>query len=384
MPDHETYFSGRRIIVTGGVGSVGREIVKRLLALDVARIRVIDNNESGLFEMETAYRGEGRVEFFHCDICDEREMSRTFSNMDACFHAAALKHVPSCERSPFSAVNVNILGCEIVGRAALANGLDKVIFTSSDKAVNPTNVMGTSKLMGERLFTAMNFLRRSESTTKFACTRFGNVLGSNGSVVPLFAQQIASGGPVTLTDERMTRFVMTNAQAADLVIESMALALGGEVFITKMPVLRIPDLAREMRALLAPLADRTPEEIEIAVTGPRPGEKLWEELSTEEESTRILEGDRFLAVLPAGMTREERQGYSYPGIGMEPSTAIYHSDRLAPMGAAGIRELLLSPGVLPDAIRARLEARDDTAWTTGTSNTLRRVRPVAARQLATG
>ncbi|WP_394155576.1 polysaccharide biosynthesis protein [Loktanella salsilacus] len=341
------FFSGQRVIVTGGTGSVGAEIVRRLLCLDVASVRVIDNNESALFDMETAYRAEPRVEFFHCDICDEREMMRTFSNMDLCFHAAALKHVPSCERSPFSAVNVNINGCETVGRVALANGLKKVIFTSSDKAVNPTNVMGTSKLMGERLFTAMNFLRHSENHTLFGCTRFGNVLGSRGSVVPLFAQQIAKGGPVTLTDNRMTRFVMTLQQSADLVIESMALAKGGEVFITKMPVLRIHDLARVMIDLLAPLSGYKPADIAMEEVGSRPGEKLWEELSTDEESARILEGERFLAVLPAGHTREQRQNYAYEGIKMESSEVVYHSDREAVMNDAAIRDMLMEPDVLP-------------------------------------
>ncbi|MFQ6551593.1 polysaccharide biosynthesis protein [Aestuariibius insulae] len=340
--------------MTGGVGSVGREVVRQLLRLDVALVRVVDNNESGLFDMEGLYDGEPRVEFFHCDICDEREMQRTFSNMDLCFHAAALKHVPSCERSPFSAINVNILGCEIVGRVALANGLEKVIFTSSDKAVNPTNVMGTSKLMGERLFTAMNFLRNSESRTSFACTRFGNVLGSRGSVVPLFSHQIEAGGPVTVTDERMTRFVMTMEQSADLVIESMALAKGGEVFITKMPVLKITDLAQSMIDLLAPITDQNPSDIKIKFTQPRPGEKLWEELSTDEESGRLLEGEKFLIVLPAGHTQEQRKQYVYEDMQLEASDKVYHSDREAPMGRDEIRDLLGEPDVLPSHLRASL------------------------------
>ena len=350
----EDSFAGKRIVVTGGVGSVGRAIVEQLRATDAALIRVLDNNESGLFEMEGEFAADHRLDFYHCDITDEREMRRTFADMDLCFHTAALKHVPSCERSPFSAVSVNVLGCEVVGRVALAQGLEKVLFTSSDKAVNPTNVMGTSKLMGERLFTAMNFLRGKNARTLFTCTRFGNVAGSRGSVVPLFCRQIAAGGPVTVTDERMTRFVMTMEDAAALVIESMALARGGEVFITKMPVLRIVDMAHVMVEMLAPLHGLDPADVPITYTRPRPGEKLWEELSTDEEGARILEGERFLVVTPALATAEERARYAYDGVELAPSSIIYHSDREAAMDAGAIRAFLLRPGVLPDHLRDRL------------------------------
>jgi len=346
-----SFFSGKRIVVTGGVGSVGAELVAQLLAFDVNLVRVIDNNESALFDMEQHYRAEKRVEFFHCDICDEREMMRTFAEMDLCFHAAALKHVPSCERSPFSAVNVNILGCEVVGRAALANNLQKVLFTSSDKAVIPTNVMGTSKLMGERLFTAMNFLQARGSHTVFASTRFGNVLGSRGSVVPLFCRQIAEGGPVTVTDARMTRFVMTLQEAALLVIESMAHAIGGEVFITKMPVLRIQDLAAALIDRVAPLHGLSPDAMKIAYSGARPGEKLWEELSTDEEARRILESERFLVVLPATSTEMERARYVYHDLDMSRSSIIYHSDQEPKMDRAMITAFIERPGVLPEALR---------------------------------
>lgn len=349
MIDVKTFFAGKRVVVTGGVGSVGAEIVAKLIDLGAELVRVVDNNESGLFDMEMAYAGYRNIEFYLADITDEREIERTFSNMDVCFHSAALKHVPSCERSPFSAVNVNIEGCQVVGRAAIRAGLDRVIFTSSDKAVNPTNVMGTTKLMGERLFTAMNFLRASSTKTKFACTRFGNVLGSRGSVVPLFADQIARGGPVTLTDDRMTRFVMTMSDAADLVIESMVLAKGGEVFITKMPVLRISDLARVMIAKLASAYGHDPATMESKVIGARPGEKMWEELSTDEEADRLLEGENFLIVLPAGHTRSQRaQTYAYDEIEIAPSNIVYHSNHQPAMGDDEIGAMLLREAVLPD------------------------------------
>jgi FlaA1/EpsC-like NDP-sugar epimerase len=239
----------------------------------------------------------------------------------------------------------------VVGRVAQTQGLEKVVFTSSDKAVNPTNVMGTSKLMGERLFTAMNFLTNSPAPTIFSSTRFGNVLGSRGSVVPLFVQQIAAGGPVRVTDERMTRFVMTLSEAADLVIDSMILAHGGEVFITKMPVLRISDLARVMINRLAPLYGYDPKSIGIEIIGSRPGEKLWEELSTDEEANRLLETDKFLIVMPAGHTAEQRhQKYVFERIDARPSNVIYHSDRESVMSDDQIWALLIKEGVLPATV----------------------------------
>jgi len=348
------FFKGQRVIVTGGVGSVGSEIVRKLSKLDVATIRVIDNNESGLFDMEQQYRDDPRVEFFLADITDEREMRRTFSGMDYCLHLAALKHVPSCERSPFAAVSVNIQGVELVGRVSVENGLKKVVFTSSDKAVNPTNVMGTSKLMGERLFTAMNFLSSSKSRTLFSSTRFGNVLGSRGSVVPLFANQIANGDAVTVTDERMTRFVMTKGQAADLVLESMVMAKGGEIFITKMPVLKITDLAKVMIKALAPLSNRQSDDVELKITSPRPGEKLWEELSTDEEASRLQEGDDFLVGTPSGHTPEQRQKYKYSEMATFESDRVYHSDRESLMNEGEILAMLKEPDVLPEDVRQKL------------------------------
>jgi FlaA1/EpsC-like NDP-sugar epimerase len=347
MMNVNAFFRGKKVVVTGGVGSVGREIVEQLAKLEVESIRVLDNNESGLFDMEQAYGHDPRLEFYHCDVCDEREMMRTFTDMDLCFHAAALKHVPSCERNPFGAVSVNIGGVETVIRSAIENGLEKVLFTSSDKAVNPTNVMGTSKLMGERLFTAANFLRSRRHRTVFSSTRFGNVAGSRGSVIPLFCDQIRRGGPVTLTDERMSRFVMPIGDAARLVIDSIALARGGEVFITKMPVLNISDLAQRLIARVAPLHGHDPANIPITITGGRPGEKLWEELSTDEESRRMLENERYLVVLPALATASVRDTFQYEGMGMQKTSIAYHSDKEVKMTAQEIDSFLDLPDVLP-------------------------------------
>jgi FlaA1/EpsC-like NDP-sugar epimerase len=187
-----------------------------------------------------------------------------------------------------------------------------VVFTSSDKAVNPTNVMGTSKLMGERLMTAANGLQQSGGCM-FLSTRFGNVLGSNGSVIPLFHQQIRNGGPITLTHPDMTRFIMSIEEAVRLVIDSAGMACGGEVFVTKMPVARIEDLAVVMRDEIAPMYGFRPDDIPIEVTGPRPGEKMFEELMSEEETRRAIELERYFSVLPTFRGWKSDVAYEYEG-----------------------------------------------------------------------
>ena len=350
-PQAMSFFEGSVAVVTGGVGSVGSELVRQLLQLGVKEVRALDNNESALFETEQEYLHEPRFKAFHADIVSEWEMLRVFSGADYIFHAAALKHVPSCERSPFSAVDTNIIGIQSAIRAAQQNRVKKVLFTSSDKAVNPTNVMGATKLMGERLFSAANFMAVGPSSnTVFSSTRFGNVAGSRGSVIPLFLNQIRAGKAVTLTDERMTRFIMSQQQAAALVIESMVHARGGETFITKMPVLRIADLARVMINTLAPLFGHRPAAIPVKITGSRPGEKLWEELSSDEESRRILEGDRYLCVLSATHNTIEQGEDLYASLGLKRSSCIYNSEYEPKMSDEEILEFLLQDGILPKDI----------------------------------
>ena len=353
-PESVSFFAGKQIIVTGGGGSVGTELVEQLLTFPVAYIRVIDNNETALFNLSEHLRESNRCEVLYCDVRDEYEVNRTFSGMDYCFHAAALKHVPSCERSPFSAVQTNIIGTQQVIRAALRNHLSHVLITSSDKAVNPTNVMGTSKLMAERLFTAANSLSEGSHRCIFSSTRFGNVAGSQGSVVPLFCNQMRLGRDITLTHASMTRFIMTLADAGRLVIESMAWSIGGEIFITKMPVVAIKDLARVMVQLIAPCYGRKPAEVKISEIGPRPGEKMWEELNTDEEVRRTYDLGKYLVVLPALRGPEANRDYTYREQPLRPCEKIYHSANETLMSDAEIEALLLRPGVLPADVRHRL------------------------------
>ncbi len=340
------FFETRRVLVTGGCGTVGKELVKQLVVdYSVKDLIVLDNNESELFYLSELYREHSNVQFFLADIRDQCALSRKMEGVDIVFHTAAFKHVILCEQVPFEAVQTNILGVENIIRAAVAAGVKEVIFTSSDKAVNPTNVMGTSKLMGERLITAAN-VEYKDSGCIFTSTRFGNVLGSRGSVIPIFKEQIKKGGPITLTHERMTRFIMSIEQSVHLVIDSAMLAQGGEVLVTKMPVLRIKDLAEVMIEELAPSFGRKPEDIEIEIIGCKPGEKLYEELMTGEETGRALELEKYFVIKPSIMKRFKNVEYDYKNVVSSVVTNPYNSSSETAMSKREIRDFLVSSKLL--------------------------------------
>jgi FlaA1/EpsC-like NDP-sugar epimerase len=301
-------FNEKSILITGSCGTIGSELVEQLLnnpKYNPKEVIGIDNNESALFFQDNLFINDHRASFFVTDIRDKSELYNKMRGVDIVIHAAALKHVILCERSPEQAVKTNITGVQNIIDSANYNGVEIVIFTSSDKAVNPTNVMGTTKLMGERLMTAANSSKR-ENGPIFSSTRFGNVLGSNGSVVPIFRNQILQGGPVTLTDKNMTRFIMSVEEAAELVLNSILEAKGGEVFVTKMPVIRIKDLA------LAMIDKLSLGEVKITEIGSKPGEKLYEELMSDEETKRAIELGKFFSVLPAfrGVYSDIKYNYS--------------------------------------------------------------------------
>ena len=309
--DYKSFFKGRRVAITGSVGSVGKSLVHELMQCDLEGLVLIDNNESGLYE-QVVDLNDPRVTPRLLDICDQDGLTRAFSFVDYVIHAAAFKHVPLCETEPQSAVRNNIVGTQSVIDSALSAGVKKVLYTSSDKAVNPTNVMGISKLMGERLITAAN-LTKSPAGTVFASTRFGNVLGSRGSVFPIFHEKIMNGKSLTLTHPEMTRFMMTQEESAQLVLQSLAQFEGGEIFVTKMPVFNIKDFADMMIECFAEKAGREKSDIAIEDIGVRPGEKLYEELTTGEEVPRTYEIDDFFVVLPSGTVHENLFDYSkYP------------------------------------------------------------------------
>lgn len=277
----------KTILVTGAAGSIGSEIVRQLLLFCPAKIIVVDQAESALYELEFEIKHKipacTVVQVLIADITDKHRMRDIFKKTKPqfVFHAAAYKHVPLMENNPYEAVKVNVLGTKNMADLAAEMGVEKFVMVSTDKAVNPTNVMGATKRLAEMYTQSMN--HTAGIRTKFIATRFGNVLGSNGSVIPLFKKQIESGGPVTVTHPEITRYFMTIPEACQLVLEAASMGRGGEVFVFDMgESVKIVDLAKKMILLSGLIVDK---DIKIEYSGLRPGEKLYEELLNTDEST---------------------------------------------------------------------------------------------------
>ncbi|MDO6605149.1 polysaccharide biosynthesis protein [Arenibacter palladensis] len=271
------------IFVTGGAGSIGSEIVRQLCKYNYKSLIIVDQAESALYDLQQELKRNNHVNLIPivADIRDKNRMSNLFQEYkpNLVFHAAAYKHVPLMEYNSYEAIKVNVAGTKLIVDLSLDNNVDKFIFVSTDKAVNPTNVMGATKRIAEMYISCM----QQERKTKFITTRFGNVLGSNGSVIPLFKKQIEKGGPLTVTHKDITRYFMTIPEASQLVLEAGAMGEGGEIFIFDMgESVKIFDLAKNMIKLSGL---RYPEDIDIKITGLRPGEKLYEELLANGENT---------------------------------------------------------------------------------------------------
>lgn len=311
MMRKDNFYKDKAILVTGGVGSIGSEIVKILLKNDPNVIRILDINETKLFEFEEELDSD-KIRTLIGDVRDKDRLIKALEDIDIVFHAAALKHVPLCEYNPFEAVKTNVNGTQNLIDAALEEGVEKMITISTDKVANPINVMGATKLLAERLTTSANKYK-GERETVFSVVRFGNVLNSRGSILPMIKKQIKTGGPVTLTDPDMTRFVMSIEEASKLVMKAAQLARGGEIFILKMPALKIKDLIDVIIEELSPKYGYVPEEIEIKNIGKRAGEKLYEELMTKEETFHTEEiGEMFVVFSEESFEEEENNlGYSH-------------------------------------------------------------------------
>jgi FlaA1/EpsC-like NDP-sugar epimerase len=305
-------FENKNILIIGGTGSVGRTLLSKLLSLNPNVVRVFSRDEFKQFEIEhdlllfSLYEnghkipGVNKVRFLIGDVRDKDRVSRAMEGIDIVFNVAAMKHVPACEYNPFEAVKTNVIGVQNVIECALKLGVETVVYTSTDKAASPTNTMGATKLLAERIMSAAQFTR-GPSRTKFATVRFGNILMSRGSVLPLFIEQSKKGKPLTLTDPLMTRFVMTKERAVELILKAAQISLGGETFVLKMPVVKMGDVARGVGEFYG--NDR------IEVIGKRPGEKLYEELMTEEESMRALEFDEMFGILPFFGEKEDYENF---------------------------------------------------------------------------
>lgn len=291
----------RKILVTGA-GSVGRNLVSRFLEEEAGVIRILENDETRLSKAKEKFKDK-RCRFLMGDIRDKERVSRAMEDIDIVVHTAAMKHVDISEYNPFEAVKTNVIGLQNIVDASIDNDVNELVFTSSDKAVYPANTMGATKLVGEKLFSAGN-AHKGERDITFSSVRFGNVINSSQSVIPVFKRQIKDQGQIELTNENMTRFFLTFDEVSDLIIDSLKMAEGGEIFVRKMRAMRIEDLADAIVDLYAPQVGKNPEDIQKKIIGRRPGETLHEHIMTEKEAERALENGKTYAIPPDKSTRK--------------------------------------------------------------------------------
>ena len=290
-------FENKKILVTGGTGCIGSEIVRSLLAYKPKVVRIFSNDEDSTFGMMQELGGRSNVRFLVGDVRDKERLSLAMEDIDIVYHAAALKHVPLCEYNPFEAIKTNVMGTQNVIEAAFSNDVNRVINISTDKAVNPVNTMGATKLLAEKLMIDANEGKGLKKTI-FSCVRFGNVLFSRGSVIPLFEEQIKQKKPITITDPNMTRFVMSVSSTVGLVFKATIMAKGGEVFILKMPVVKLGDLTDVVIEKYSEKYGYKKKDIEKKSIGSRAGEKIFEELMTETEAKMAFETGEMLIIPP--------------------------------------------------------------------------------------
>jgi UDP-N-acetylglucosamine 4,6-dehydratase len=295
----QSFLHGKRILITGGTGSIGESLARKAISDGAKLIRIFSNDENGLYEMESEYGNHKNIEFIIGDVYNEETVSEIVKGIDIIFHAAALKHVDRCELFPLEAINVNIMGTKNIVKASIDQNVKKMILISTDKAVNPIGVMGATKLLGEKLISAE---ASRKSNTIFTSVRFGNVFHTRGSILPRIEKQIAKGGPITLTDTKMKRFFMTKDDAVNLIVSATTLAKGGETFVLKMPLVRLEDLFESMKEILSLKNGYKPSQIKTKIIGSRPGEKFTEYLLTEFEMEKVLETKDFFIIPPLNVS----------------------------------------------------------------------------------
>jgi|SRR3989344_6797851 len=300
------FIKDKVILVAGGTGSIGSEIVRKLLRCPVRQVRVFSRDEykQFMFEKELKNEPEGRVTFLIGDIRDRERVFLAVEGVDMIFNVAAMKHVHLCGFNPFEAVKTNVVGTQNLVEAARFNNIMKYVHVSTDKAAMPVNVMGATKLLAEKIVISAEQYKGANRKTVFSVVRFGNVFASRGSVAPLFIEQIKNGGPVTLTHSEMTRFMMSIPQAAELVLKAALYSKGSELFILKMPVMRILDMAKAMIEIISPKYGIDPKMIKIEVVGKRDGEKIYELLMTDEEAEDVYENEDMFCI-----TKRPQKGF---------------------------------------------------------------------------
>lgn len=328
-------FNNKVLLITGGTGSFGNAVLKRFLNTGIREIRIFSRDEKKQDDMRKHYHNS-KIKFYIGDVCHERSLVQVMRGVDYVFHAAALKQVPSCEFHPMQAVRTNVLGGENVLNVAIASGVKRVVCLSTDKAVYPINAMGTSKAMMEKVMVATS--RSLDDTDTVICgTRYGNVMGSRGSVIPLFVQQVLDGKPITITDPTMTRFMMTLEDSIDLVLYAFKNGSNGDIFVQKAPAATVETLATAILELM----DKRGHP--ISVLGSRHGEKLNESLLSKEECACAADMGEYFRVPPDGRdlnyTKFVEQGK--PRITLALHQEDYNSSNTARLDVEGMKKLLL-------------------------------------------
>lgn len=325
----------KTILITGGSGSWGNELTKQILEkYNPRKILIYSRGEMKQWEMKKKFGNHPKLKFIIGDVRDFRKIQMASKGVDLIFHLAALKHVPICEENPNETVLTNIIGTQNVISAAIENSVESVVHISTDKAVDPLNLYGITKSCAERLIIAANIAAKN---IKFVCVRGGNVLGTNGSIVPLIKEQILTKEKVTLTDDRMTRFFLNLDEAIKLVFKSLETSIGGEIFVMKMPSAKIIDL---MEVMIQELSDKN---IPIEKIGIRPGEKIHEVLVSRYSSRRVIEEEKYFIILPLINIPNLKEYYANRNFKIETE---YSSDKARQLNKEEIKEMLKKEGWL--------------------------------------
>jgi UDP-N-acetylglucosamine 4,6-dehydratase/5-epimerase len=335
-------FEDRTLLITGGTGSFGNAVLDRFLLTPFAEIRIFSRDEKKQEDMRIRLRND-RVKFLIGDVRDYESVESALRGVDYVFHAAALKQVPSCEFYPMEAMRTNVMGADNVMRAAIAHGIRKCVVLSTDKAVYPINAMGLTKAMMEKVMIARSRQCDPERTVLCA-TRYGNVMASRGSVIPLFLRQIQAGEPLTVTDPMMTRFLMTLEESVDLVLYAFTRAEAGDIFVQKAPASTVGDLAVALRELLG-------RSNELRVIGTRHGEKLYESLVSREEMARSVDLERYYRI-PADSRDLNYDKYFVDGETKISGIADYTSHNTVRLGLSDIKLMLLKLSLVNEAMHA--------------------------------
>ena len=330
-------FENKKILITGGTGSLGRALTKRLLTEKVNQITIFSRNENKQVTMQYEFN-DNRLKFLIGDIRDLSRIQRALEGIDIVFHAAALKHVPVVEHNPLEAINTNVIGSRNVLEASISENVDVVVGVGTDKAVSPLNTYGVTKLLMEKLFTtASNYLDIDKHKTKFISLRYGNVLGSSGSVIPKFIQQIKSKQKITITDPEMTRFSITMDEALDFILDSAMSGKGSEVFIPKLRAYKIDDVKTALQELISNTGD---ERIPV-----RQGDKFHETLINPDEMRTTLESESKYVILPKEISDEEMKKH-YPGYRRITLTKPYSSNTIEKIPVNELKDILSKSDLL--------------------------------------